>query len=661
MGVKRSILLICLATCCIMAQQDSGTLHASIEQALAGSLQEITFTYTLGDEAITEGGGIRFEFPVAYAETEFLFWSKPQTKEADLLGFVSAMTSTGQDLICTSYGIAGGIFQCMLPRGTLNAGDEILVSYKGVVQSLARNFKVRAEIKTSADKPWDKIVNPPHIKILPHDAKTMIATSPADLRVDEPFDLAIVVLDKFGNLASGFRGNVRLQSTDKLTILPEAYTFTEEDNGKRLFRNLKYRTPGFQQISIKTADEIKTSIHYSWVSESEIKFRRYFGDTHFHTGSGTRNRGFFGAAPKSHDHHSADINVLPLKAFQHLNAGGDHRGNFTTAEEAYTYAKEVVRLDFASASEHDVALFDNEAWDISQSTSERFYEPGRFTTLFAYEWTAGITHHIVMYKDPGLKVFNRRDYPDLLSLWQALDEQGRPALTLPHLTWDFEEHTNWNHINNVYRRIGEIYSLWNGRYLVQPGDEPQRFELGKDDKWSYQHAWSKGHKIGVVGSTDNHLGRPGANNYTIYTQHTGGLAAVLSKANNRDQLWNALENRRTYATSGTRIYLDFTVNGHPMGSEIESHDHPVIAGRAGGTNKLEKIEVIKYDGEDYTTIYSSTPNSAVAEFTTTDQEFDSDCFYYFRITQTSEVPGRLWTFPTHEMAWSSPIWVTAKK
>lgn len=656
------VLLLSMIVQITLAQQNPRRLEASIDRALAGSLQEITYTYTIGDEKITPGGGIRFEYPVAYAETEFLFWSRPQVENPDLLGYVSGEASTGAEVSVVTYGIAGGIFQGTLLEGELMPGDQLSVTYKGLVQSLARDFAVRAEVRNSQDMEWRQVSDPPIIKILPQEGNTLILKSPADLDIGETFELAVVVLDKFGNLASGYRGSIRFRSTDKNAILPDPYSFTEGDEGIHTFQNVAYQSPGFQKIEIESRHQIKTSTHYSYVSQTVIsqastRYKRYFGDTHFHTGTGTLNTGFFGVEPQTNGSRSSDVNMLSLEDFQRLNSGGDHRGNFTVQHEAYAYARDVTRLDFASASEHDVSLFDQEAWDLSQSIADDYYQPGSFTTFFAYEWTPGIMHHIILYKERGLNVFNRREHPDLPSLWSAFDKQGKPVLCIPHVTWNFEDHTIWHHINNTYRRLGEIYSLWNGRFLIQPGDEPQRFELGKDNSWSYQHAWHKGHKIGIIGSTDNHLSQPGANNYTIYTQHTGGLAVVLSGENNREQLWEAMENRRTYATTGTRIYIDFTVNGQPMGSELVSQDAPVIAGRIGGTNKLERVEIVKYGKGEYSIIHHYTPDSEIAEFQFQDQDFDSDCFYYLRVAQVSEVPGRLWTYPTNDMAWSSPVWV----
>jgi hypothetical protein len=655
------LLLLCLFVYPAHADDSCGRLEVSTEKALAGSLQEITFTYTLGEEMISTGGGIRFEYPVAYAETEFLFWSRPQADEADLLGYVTGQTSTGAEGAVRTYGIAGGIFQYTLKEGSLKKGDHINVTYKGLVQSLARDFTIRAQVRSKGDQAWQKVCEPPKIKILPQKGETVVLTSPADLEIGQSFNLSAVVLDRFGNLATGYRGSVTFESTDKSVVLPPSYTFNEEDAGKHTFRGLVYGAEGFQKITAEASDDLKVSYHYSYLSNTGPTLQRYFGDTHFHTGTGTRNRGFFGLEPVDGGQQGGDVNTLSLEDFQQFNSGGDHRGNFTKAQEAYYYAREVTRLDFASSSEHDVILFDQEAWDLSQQITDEFYEPGTFTTFFAYEWTPGITHHIILYRERGLEVFDRRAHPDLPSLWAAFDKQDKPVLCIPHLTWNFDNHTNWAHVNNTYRRLGEIYSLWNGRFLVQPGDEPQRFELGKDNNWSFQHAWHSGHKIGVVGSTDNHLGQPGANNYTIYTQHTGGLAVALSEANNREKLWEALENRRTYATTGTRIYLDFTVNGFPVGSEIQSSKNPEISGRVGGTNKLGKVEVVKYENGEYKVIHEVSPDTEVLEFSVKDNNFNVDCFYYLRVSQVSEVPGRLWSFPTNEMAWSSPIWVEMQK
>jgi hypothetical protein len=372
------------------------------------------------------------------------------------------------------------------------------------------------------------------------------------------------------------------------------------------------------------------------VSESAPKIKRFFGDTHFHTGSGTGN-----------------------KTFTTSRAGGDHRGHFTTEDEAYAYLRNVMRLDFASAAEHDGEVLDESVWEKCQAITDSFNDPGKFTTFFAYEWTAApaVGHHIVFYKDRGNKVFHQSDYSTKPALCRALDNQSKPALIIPHVMWAQPDHGIWDHVNNDYGRIGEIYSLWNSRFLLQPADEPQRFELGPNDRWSYQYAWNKGHKIGVIGSSDNHTGHPGANNYTVDMQHPSGLAVVWAKANTREDIWDALQHRRTYATTGTRIFLHFSSDGHLMGDEYATAKFPTFSVRVAGTNTIKTVEIIKHDGHGYQTICAQKPESEICAFQYTDNDFTEDSFYYVRVAQVDELPRGAWSYPTNEMAWSSPIWI----
>jgi hypothetical protein len=69
--------------------------------------------------------------------------------------------------------------------------------------------------------------------------------------------------------------------------------------------------------------------------------------------------------------------------------------------------------------------------------------------------------------------------------------------------------------------------------------------------------------------------------------YTSGLVAVHADARNREAIWNALENRNVYGTSGERILLYFDLlNGKngvlPMGSEAEIEVAPHFEVRAVG-------------------------------------------------------------------------------
>jgi uncharacterized protein DUF3604 len=71
--------------------------------------------------------------------------------------------------------------------------------------------------------------------------------------------------------------------------------------------------------------------------------------------------------------------------------------------------------------------------------------------------------------------------------------------------------------------------------------------------------------------------------------YAGSLAAVHARERSRDAIWEALVNRRTYATTGDRILLWFDIQTPdgplPMGSEITTHSAPVFRVRAVGAPK----------------------------------------------------------------------------
>lgn len=625
-------------------------LTVTPSEVVAGTYQRLHFTFTVGMDGLPPGGRMRFELPVAYGETEFVFWSKPQTALPDGAGFVRAEAADGRAFRIATSGISGGIVEVSVADRALVAGAIVRIEYRGIVQSLARDVTIRAEVRAGDGARWQPLQDPPVISVRPRDAEIVLVVTPADLARGEPFDAAVVLLDRFGNRAAGFRESVTLTSTDPRVVPPPAHSFGANDGGVYVFRDLHYATIGFQRLTA-SAGGLRGRGNYAFVADPPPAYRRYFGDTHFHTGAGTRNRGFIGVPVEG------DVNTLDLRAFTGRNLGGDHRGNFTAADDAYRYVRDVMRLDFAAATEHDAELFDSLAWERSQELATAFHDAGRFTTFYGYEWTGGVTHHIVLYAEPGGRVFDHRRYGTLPALWAALDGQSVPALTIPHVTWPFPDHTIWEEVNDRYRRVGEIYSLWNGRFLVQPDDDPQRFELGADRPWSYQYAWGRGHRLGVVGATDNHLGQPGINNFTIYTRHTGGLAAVVAPHNDRAALWSALSARHTYATTGTRIYLHLESDGHPMGSVYRTAAFPTISGRVAGTNVLKTVELVKHDTDGYRTVYLQRPGVDTVTFRFTDRAFHEDSFYYLRVTQVDEYPGRPYSTSTAEMAWSSPIWV----
>jgi len=357
-------------------------LQVKPSSARAGSLQTIQYTFKIGPPGFAPGGGVRIEIPVAYAETEFLYWSKPQVSYREDLGYVSAVTSNNAQVSLKSHGLLGGMVDIVLKDRGLAAGGMIVITYKGKVQSLSGKVKLRYAIKQNEKDGWHPQSDAPIMRILPVEASHILVTYASDLIKGEYFNVSMVAIDKYGNHAHGYTGKINLQSTDTTALLPAFIKFSIRDSGIFTIKQVKFNATGFQKITgSDPGNPVKVTYHYAWVNDQLPVFRHWFGDTHFHTGTGTNNAGFFTTEGNTQNF------ISDTKRFQSLNLGGDHRANFTNAIDAYSYASKIMRLDFGSSSEHDSPLLTDTVWAICQQITDSFNQPGVFTTFYTYEWT----------------------------------------------------------------------------------------------------------------------------------------------------------------------------------------------------------------------------------------------------------------------------------
>ena len=646
-------LVTALAVSSTHAQVASFAVRPSVVDA--GGYYNIHYTFTAGTRGFASGGGVRIEIPVAYAETEALLWSAPQTVSARAPGYVSASASNKARIRVQIAGLLRGIIEAVFDEA-IPAGATVSIRYQGQVQGIAGDIDARYQSRATASQPWASPARVPRITVRPARAELVSVSYPSDIVRNVPFALTVVALDRYGNLATDFVGTVSLQSTDTAAAIPRSLTFRAADRGRIAIPDAVFRTRGFQKVTATPSGTVATAFKYAMVGDSAPAMLHLFGDTHFHSGTGAQSQGFFTNAT------GTDVNTTGTSNFKALNLAGDHRANFTRATDAYTYARDVMHLDFASTAEHSAPLLTPAAWRGSQDVSDVFNVSGRFTTFYGFEWTPDLNHYVVLYKSRSGQPIGHDSLPDFPSLARALEVQGVPALAVPHVSWPFGDHNIWQDTaGRAVRRIGEMYSLWNSRHLVQPDDEPQLFELGATNRWSYQYAWTRGLRLGVIAASDNHLGHPGANNSSIYVRHSGGLAGVLARSNDREQLWQGMTERATYATTGTQIYMDFASDGHVMGSEYQSTAPPRLTGRIAGTNQLASVEVVRLAAGRYETIFSATPGRETFAFDFVDRNVVGPAMYYLRVKQVEEYPGRLYSHSTAEMAWSSPIWVDMLK
>ena len=337
-------------------------------------------------------------------------------------------------------------------------------------------------------------------------------------------------------------------------------------------------------------------------------------------------------------------------------AYSDGSGSF---DELYNLYKNIYRLDFLAITEHDElgsSLFNHLSpgeWAYLKALNELYNRPGEFVTLNAYEWTHStwsgrqdstvvIGHKNVYFKggedSPLFSHFDDRTH-DARSLFNTLHDHE--ALAFPHTApWSgiiWEDHDP--EIETNY----EIVSIHGANEYM--GNLPIPHRGGKPGTYA-QDGLSQGAMIGFVGASDSHGLYYHASEGWREDAYKGGLTGVLlDDTLTRESVWLALKARRNYATSGEKYFLEFFINGQPMGSTVTTRTPPLIAFRAL-SDKILYAYIIRDNRELFVTgpiggtrwEYKGLPDESVVP---------GEHFYYLRVTYENGM-----------MAWSSPIWVT---
>ncbi len=332
-----------------------------------------------------------------------------------------------------------------------------------------------------------------------------------------------------------------------------------------------------------------------------------------------------------------------------------------TVEEYLRHARDAADLDFVIVTDHDFGnappwRMPAEAWLHTQDAVEAFTVAGEFVAIAGFEWTsqpkywsgakeggpadrlfAGTPHY---YNHKNVYFLAR--VPDLFSAKDA-------RYASPDLLAEAVRHAG-GLIHNCHPSPGpEAVDQWD--YSAASALVIRNSEIGPDVLWyegkkhepgteSAVRAYlDRGGRTGFVRGTDTHEGKPAAR------------TAVLARELTRAAVFEALRSRRCYAVSHARIELDFRINGHVMGEDIEIEGKPEIAVQVRGTDRIEEIAVIR----DGALLRVVSPNSDEARLAFVDESFAGASWYTVRVTQADlDEHGNL------SRAWASPIWVRGR-
>lgn len=321
-------------------------------------------------------------------------------------------------------------------------------------------------------------------------------------------------------------------------------------------------------------------------------------------------------------------------------------------EELYAFARDEGFLDFGAIADHMEAITDRQ-WDYFQAVTNDFNEPGRFATLIGQEWTnhdpnfGAPGHRNIYYRGNGGPIVRSND-PDcstLEQLWRKLDcIPDQDVLAIPHHSANVVLGVDWARgWNPKYEKAVEIHSIWgNSERHREDGNIMPIQRLGGEMRDRHVvDALKKGYRFGFVGGGDIHDGRPGDQLTTASYPPSperlwpAGYTAALAPALTRDAVFDAIRNRKTYATTESRIYLDATFS-----AAKEDHALDITAASEEGIREAAII----LNGDDVQTLRPDGDKRIIMRDDLTVPMGPGE-FCYVRVTTDR-----------NNMAWSSPHW-----
>jgi len=278
-----------------------------------------------------------------------------------------------------------------------------------------------------------------------------------------------------------------------------------------------------------------------------------------------------------------------------------------TIEEAMANARE--RLDFCAVTGHahwpdmppdgprlqHIIDFHREGfarlegcWDHVKAVTQRENVDGEFVTFLSFEvHSLADGDYTILYRDGEGEILREPSIPAMLDRIAELNTHGIAAVAFPHHIGYLRGRRgiNWDTFRDDVSPVVEMISM-HGCSEASECPRPYLHVMGPSDHLStVQYGLQQGHVFGLIGSTDHHSSHPGSYGH--------GMCGVWARELTREAVWEAIIQRRTYALTGDRIGLEFSVNGAPMGARIPRTARRDIRVDVHGGYAIDCVDIIK--------------------------------------------------------------------
>lgn len=567
-----------------------GTACADAKSVPAGEDRAFDLRFRAGPAGIPEGAKVIF-----YTPGQHPLGTQPQVNDPQGPGFVQVSAPDGVQVepLCTGFRLVGG---------SLSEGDEVRIAVGKTAgfpwTPLAGRKEFKVIIDVGRGEPEMRLPEPVVVRVLPREASRIDVFLPATALSSNAIRATVTVRDRFDNRVP-YNGRVCLRACG-----------TETD--VHLQDGMGWANVGTLGPEAKRVELVEGPLPGRWRSNWCVP--------------------------------SAGLN---------LYVGDMHCHDFTCMAQGYTsdvyrWAMDDKRLDFVSVSVQCHAYLDNEKWLVAKHLAEAFLDEGRFVTFPAFEWQHShygdkVIHYLGGNMPPLPVDDPRYDHPT--KLYEAL--RGTDALVISHHPgYALDLHvpgTDWDAVETDVDRLVELWSMHGSSEGYDPDDRPLHPPRRPEGVMA---ALKKGLRMGFVAGSDTHSGRPGGS-ASEPRAYWGGLCAVWAEALTRRALFEAFRARRTYALTGARIVLRFSVNDALMGSEIPSSHSYLLRAEVWASDRIKSVQLMR-DGE---VLHEETPLDEVCcvEFEDKPGKGAPPAAYHCRVTQQD---GHL--------AVCSPVWVAAQ-
>ncbi len=318
----------------------------------------------------------------------------------------------------------------------------------------------------------------------------------------------------------------------------------------------------------------------------------------------------------------------------------------------YRHFRDELKLDFAALSDHDhggvgkdeLWVGSPSKWDLMKAKVKEYYVPGRFTTLLAYERDSYPYYNnlVVYYRSHDGDMLRGGRDGEFTKAELATALLRPDVLLVPHDPYSLSAGAGLSKLEpSLMTSLLELYSCGDSaEYYGNPLNVKTCVRGG-----FWQDALARGARMGCIGGGDNHNGKGGTVLDAPYPENYLGLTGVWAEANTVEGIFEALKSRRCYAFTGAPFSVDFRINGHYMGEELDlpAEDDRSIHYRIEADVSVRSVTVIK-NNQELVRVRRETQ----CTFFDYEPEKDTD-WYYLRVELED---GRF--------AWTSPIWITKK-